>query len=287
MPNMRHHIALGAAFRPSPFDFSPTRGRNLQAGCTPSAANDACGQCGASCHDTCRELEACGKALCIRMFTHHEMAAAPSAAAYFAAIYGDICASDTCKAGMIAGYEAEEDAHYTGHEFSSGAADDDDYDPLVLRLFKLKCRAYDFCGDSYFSDVFIPLVYGRPELDALGFPRPTSIATMRAAIADYPATVCGGDGCRSVMDDFIDMMNESGGYGYESATSVCEAIPPSPPPPPTNPLLTGDLSATELAGDQAVLAVVAPIVGALLCLNFLFVIGVLLLHKRKRAVGFA
>ena len=81
MPNMRHHLALGAAFRPSPFDFSATRGRDLQAGCTPSAANDACGQCGASCHDTCRELEACGQALCIRMFTHHEMAAAPSAAA--------------------------------------------------------------------------------------------------------------------------------------------------------------------------------------------------------------
>ena len=89
------------------------------------------------------------------------------------------------------------------------------------------------------------------------------------------------------MDDFIDMMNESGSYGYESATSVCEAMPPSPPPPPTNPLLTGDLSATEPAGDQTIIAVVAPIVGALLCLNLLFVIGVLLLHKRKRAVGFA
>ena len=88
------------------------------------------------------------------------------------------------------------------------------------------------------------------------------------------------------MDDFIDMMNESGSYGYESATSVCEAIPPSPPPPPTNPLLTGDLSAT-VAGDQTIIAIVAPIVGALLCLNLLFVIGVLLLHKRKRAVGFA
>ena len=62
--------------------------------------------------------------------------------------------------------------------------------------------------------------------------------------------------------------------------------PPSPPPPPTNPLLTGDLSATEMAGDQTIISVVAPIVGAL-CLNFLFVIGVLLLHKRKRAVGFA
>ena len=66
-----------------------------------------------------------------------------------------------------------------------------------------------------------------------------------------------------------------------------EAEAEEPPPPPTNPLLTGDLSATELAGDQTVIAVVAPIVGALLCLNLLFVIGVLLLHKRKRAVGFA
>ena len=66
-----------------------------------------------------------------------------------------------------------------------------------------------------------------------------------------------------------------------------EAEAEQPPPPPTNPLLTGDLSATEMAGDQTVIAVVAPIVGALLCLNFLFVIWVLLLHKRKRAVGFA